>query len=125
MVDALATTLTRSQQIVGIFMAGMALAQIPAGLISDRVGRLPVLYVGMALFAFGAIAAAAANSIDLLLIARFVQGFGAATAVVLSRAIVRDVASGKEAARMMSLMMMIFTAAPVIAPSIGALLVAQ
>ena len=125
MVDALATTLTRSQQIVGIFMAGMALAQIPAGLISDRVGRLPVLYVGMALFAFGAIAAAAANSIDLLLIARFVQGFGAATAVVLSRAIVRDVASGKEAARMMSLMMMIFTAAPVIAPSIGALLVVQ
>jgi DHA1 family bicyclomycin/chloramphenicol resistance-like MFS transporter len=125
MVDALATSLTRSQQIVGIFMAGMALAQIPAGLISDRVGRLPVLYVGMVLFALGAIAAAAANSIDLLLLARFVQGFGAATAVVLSRAIVRDIASGKEAARMMSLMMMIFTAAPVIAPSIGALLVAQ
>ncbi len=106
-------------------MAGMALGQIPAGLISDRVGRMPVLYVGMLLFALGAIAAAVANSIDLLLIARFVQGFGAATAVVLSRAIVRDIASGKEAARMMSLMMMIFTAAPVIAPSIGALLVAQ
>ena len=125
MVDALATNLTKGQQIVGIFMAGMALGQIPAGLISDRVGRLPVLYVGMVLFAFGAIAAAAANSIDLLLIARFVQGIGAATAIVLSRAIVRDVASGKEAARMMSLMMMIFTAAPVIAPSFGALLVAQ
>lgn len=125
MVDALATSLTRGQQIVGIFMAGMALGQIPAGLISDRVGRLPVLYVGMVLFAIGALAAAAANSIDLLLTARFVQGFGAATAVVLSRAIVRDIASGKEAARLMSLMMMIFTAAPVIAPSIGALLVAQ
>lgn len=125
MVDALATSLTRGQQIVGIFMAGMALGQIPAGLISDRVGRLPVLYVGMLLFAISAIAAAASNSIDLLLTARFVQGFGAATAVVLSRAIVRDISSGKEAARMMSLMMMIFTAAPVIAPSIGALLVAQ
>ncbi len=125
MVDALETSLTRGQQIVGIFMAGMALGQIPAGLISDRVGRLPVLYVGMLLFAIGAIAAAAATSIDLLLTARFVQGFGAATAVVLSRAIVRDIASGKEAARMMSLMMMIFTAAPVIAPSIGAVLVAQ
>lgn len=125
MVDALATSLTRGQQIVGIFMAGMAFGQIPAGLISDRVGRLPVLYVGMLLFAIGAIAAAASNSIDLLLTARFVQGFGAATAVVLSRAIVRDISSGKEAARMMSLMMMIFTAAPVIAPSIGALLVAQ
>jgi len=125
MVDALATSLSRGQQIVGIFMAGMALGQIPAGLISDRVGRMPVLYVGMLLFALGAIAAATANSIDLLLLARFVQGFGAATAVVLSRAMVRDIASGKEAARMMSLMMMIFTAAPVIAPSVGALLVAQ
>ena len=67
MVDALATSLSRGQQIIGIFMAGMALAQIPAGLISDRVGRMPVLYVGMILFALGAIAAAAANSIDLLL----------------------------------------------------------
>ncbi len=60
-----------------------------------------------------------------LLAARFVQGIGAASAVVLSRAIVRDIASGRDAARLMSLMTMIFTAAPVIAPTFGALLVAQ
>jgi DHA1 family bicyclomycin/chloramphenicol resistance-like MFS transporter len=60
-----------------------------------------------------------------LLAARLVQGFGAAAAVVLSRAIVRDIATGKDAARLMSLMTMIFTAAPVIAPSFGALLVNQ
>ncbi|MGI9271770.1 MAG: multidrug effflux MFS transporter [Woeseiaceae bacterium] len=125
MAVALATSLSKGQQIVGIFMAGMALGQIPAGLVSDRVGRLPVLYAGMTLFAIGGMAAALAKQIDLLLIARFVQGFGAASAIVLSRAIVRDVASGKEAAKLMSLMMMIFTAAPVIAPTIGALLVAQ
>jgi MFS transporter, DHA1 family, multidrug resistance protein len=53
------------------------------------------------------------------------QGFGAASAVVLSRAIVRDISHGKESARLMSLMTMIFTAVPVIAPSIGAFLVAH
>lgn len=125
MVDALATSLSRGQQIVGIFMAGMAFGQIPAGLISDRAGRLPVLYAGMVLFAIGATAAALASDISLMLAARFVQGVGAAPAIVLSRAIVRDVASGKEAAKIMSLMTMIFTAAPVIAPSVGALLIAQ
>jgi len=125
MVDALATTLPRGQQIVGVFMFGMAFGQIPAGLFSDRLGRLPVLYAGMALFLLGAMIAALANDIEVLLAARFVQGFGSAAAIVLSRAIVRDISSGKDAARLMSLMTMIFTAAPVVAPSIGAVLVAH
>ncbi len=125
MVDALATTLPRAQQIVGVFMIGMACGQIPAGLFSDRLGRLPTLYAGMAIFAIAASIAALANNIELMLAARFVQGMGAASAIVLSRAIVRDVASGKHAARLMSLMTMIFTAAPVIAPTVGAVLVAQ
>jgi DHA1 family bicyclomycin/chloramphenicol resistance-like MFS transporter len=125
MVDALHTTLSRGQQIVGIFMVGMACGQIPAGLFSDRLGRLPTLYTGMTIFTVAATIAATASDIEVLLAARFVQGMGAASAVVLSRAIVRDVSSGKDAARLMSLMTMIFTAAPVIAPTIGALLVAQ
>ena len=125
MVEALATSLSRGQQIVGIFMIGMAFGQIPAGLISDRVGRLPVIYVGMTLFIIGAVATTTAASIEVMLFGRFIQGFGAAPAIVLSRAIVRDISSGKDAARLMSLMTMIFTVAPVIAPTIGALLVAQ
>lgn len=125
MVEALESTLTRGQQIVGIFMAGMAVGQIPAGLFSDRLGRLPTLYVGMTLFAIAATVAASSSDMEWLLVARFVQGVGAASAVVLSRAIVRDIASGRDAARLMSLMTMIFTAAPVIAPTFGALLVAQ
>lgn len=125
MVASLATNLPRGQLIVGAFMLGMACGQIPAGLFSDRLGRLPVLYSGMSLFAVAAIVATLAQSIDVMLAARFVQGFGGASAVVLSRAIVRDISSGKEAAKLMSLMTMIFTVAPVVAPSIGALLVAQ
>lgn len=125
MAEALGASLSRSQQIVGVFMVGMALSQIPAGLLSDRMGRMPVLYVGMGIFALGGIVAAMVEDIDLILAARFVQGFGAASGIVIGRAIVRDVSSGMAAARMMSLMTMIFTAAPVIAPSIGALLTTQ
>lgn len=125
MVDALNTTLSRGQQIVGVFMFGMALGQIPSGLASDRFGRLPTLYTGMAVFAVAACVAAIANDMEILLAARFVQGIGAASAIVISRAVVRDIATGKEAAKLMSLMTMIFTVAPVIAPSIGALLVSQ
>jgi DHA1 family bicyclomycin/chloramphenicol resistance-like MFS transporter len=125
MVDALNTNLSRGQQIVGIFMFGMALGQIPAGLASDRFGRMPIIYSGMGLFVSAGCVAAAADNMDLLLVARFAQGFGAAASIVISRAIVRDIASGKDAARLMSLMTMIFTAIPVIAPSIGALLVAR
>ena len=125
MVDALSTTLTLAQHIVGIFMAGMALGQVPWGLLSDRAGRMPVLYTGMSIFALGAMAAAASSDMTVILAARFLQGFGSASAIVLSRAIVRDIASGRDAARLMSLMTMIFTAAPVIAPSIGAFLTAH
>jgi DHA1 family bicyclomycin/chloramphenicol resistance-like MFS transporter len=125
MVRSLATDLPRGQLIVGAFMLGMACGQIPAGLFSDRLGRLPVLYAGMSLFALAASVAALAQNIDVMLAARFVQGFGGASAVVLSRAIVRDISSGKEAAKLMSLMTMIFTVAPVVAPSIGAQMVAQ
>lgn len=125
MVEALNTNLSRGQQIVGIFMLGMSLGQIPWGLASDRFGRLPAIYTGMGLFVIAASVAAVANNMELLLAARFVQGVGAAAAIVVSRAVVRDISSGRDAARLMSLMTMIFTAAPVIAPSIGALLVLQ
>lgn len=125
MVEALSTSLSKGQQIIGIFIGGMALGQIPAGLVSDRIGRLPVMYAGMTLFAIGATGAAMADNIELMLAARFVQGAGASSAIVLSRAIVRDIARGKEAAKLMSLMTMIFTTAPVIAPTLGALLVTQ
>ena len=125
MVEALATTLPLGQKIVGIFMVGMACGQIPSGLLGDRFGRLPTLYLGLSVFALAGTVAAASSSIAVMLGARFVQGIGAASAVVLARAIVRDVSTGQEMARLMSLMTMIFTAVPVLAPTAGALLVAQ
>lgn len=123
-VAALGAPMSAGQQIVGYYIAGIALGQLPAGLLSDRIGRLPVIYAGMGVFAVAAIVTTLATSIEVLLFARFVQGLGASAGIVLSRAIVRDIASGAEAARLLSLMVMIFTVAPMLAPMFGSLLVA-
>jgi DHA1 family bicyclomycin/chloramphenicol resistance-like MFS transporter len=123
MVRDLATTMPVGQQVVGLFMAGMAAGQLPFGLVSDRVGRMPALYVGIGLFTVAGFVTTFANDTDVLLTARFVQGVGSSAGMVLARAIVRDVSSGAESARLMSIMVMIFTAAPMIAPMFGSMLV--
>jgi DHA1 family bicyclomycin/chloramphenicol resistance-like MFS transporter len=123
MVFDFATTMSKGQQIVGLFMAGLALGQLPAGVLSDRLGRMPVIYAGVGIFTVAGVASALSTGIELMLIARFVQGMAASVGVVVTRAIVRDIASGVEAARLLTVMVMIFTAAPMLAPMAGALLV--
>ena len=100
-------------------MIGTGLGQLPAGFLSDRYGRLPVLYVGFVTFTLASIATSTSNHIEIVLAARFFQGLGTAVGVVITRAIVRDVASGKQMARLMSAMVMIFAATPMLAPIIG------
>ena len=123
MVFDFATTMSKGQQIVGLFMAGLALGQLPAGVLSDRLGRMPVIYAGVGLFTAAGVASALSTSVELMLAARFIQGMAASAGVVVTRAIVRDIASGVEAARLLTVMVMIFTAAPMLAPMAGALLV--
>jgi DHA1 family bicyclomycin/chloramphenicol resistance-like MFS transporter len=123
MVFDFATTMSKGQQIVGLFMAGLALGQLPAGVLSDRLGRMPVIYAGVGIFTVAGVASALSTGIELMLMARFVQGMAASVGVVVTRAIVRDIASGVEAARLLTVMVMIFTAAPMLAPMAGALLV--
>ncbi len=125
MVRDLATSMSTGQQVVGLFVAGIALGQIPAGLISDRVGRMPVLYSGIGIFTIAGIVCASTESIELLLLSRFIQGLGGSVGIVVSRAIIRDISSGVQAARLMSVMVMIFTAAPMLAPIVGGFLVFQ
>jgi DHA1 family bicyclomycin/chloramphenicol resistance-like MFS transporter len=125
MVHDLATTMSLGQQVVGLFMAGMAIGQLPAGLLSDHLGRMPVLFVGVALFTLAGVVASVSDNITLLLAARFVQGLGSSVGMVVARAIVRDVASGANAARLMSLMVMIFTIGPMLAPMLGSFLATQ
>jgi DHA1 family bicyclomycin/chloramphenicol resistance-like MFS transporter len=125
MVSELGTTMSLGQQIVALFMLGMAIGQLPAGLLSDRLGRMPVTYAGVVLFTICGAVAALSNDITVILVARFAQGIGAAVGMVVSRAIVRDVASGATAARLMTLMVMIFTLGPMLAPMLGAFLAGQ
>ncbi|MGI9203451.1 MAG: multidrug effflux MFS transporter [Woeseiaceae bacterium] len=123
MVRDLSTSMSLGQQVVGMFMAGMAIGQLPAGLVSDRIGRMPVLYFGIGLFTLAGIVTSVSDDINVILGARFVQGIGSSVGMVLARAMVRDISSGKQAARLMSFLVMVFTAAPMIAPLLGAYLV--
>ncbi|MDH4982317.1 multidrug effflux MFS transporter [Hyphomicrobium sp. D-2] len=118
--DALGVTDPNTRQdIVIIYMLGFAVGQLVYGRLSDRYGRKPVLMVGMGVFVVGSLAASFASGFTLLLLARLVQGLGAAAPRVLAIAIVRDRFSGREMARVMSFAMALFIIIPVLAPGMG------
>ncbi|MFB9236693.1 multidrug effflux MFS transporter [Plantactinospora siamensis] len=102
-------------------LIGLALGQLVTGPLSDRFGRrLPVL-IGVTAYALLALACAAAPSAGVLAATRFVQGFAGGTGVVVARAIVRDLYSGRAAAKYFSRLTLVFGVAPVAAPSLGSL----
>jgi DHA1 family bicyclomycin/chloramphenicol resistance-like MFS transporter len=104
--------------LVGYFLA-VALCQVVYGPLSDSVGRKPPLYFGMALYAVGALGCSIAPTIGWLVAARFLQGMGACAGMVIPRAVVRDLHTGPEAARLMALMMLVFSVSPILAPLFG------
>lgn len=110
------------QKIVIFYMAGFAAGQLFYGPLSDRFGRKPVLLFGLALFIAGSVWALIAQSFTALLGARLLQGLGAASPRVVAIAVVRDLYSGRQMARVMSLAMMVFIVIPVLAPTFGSLL---
>lgn len=105
-------------------LIGLALGQIVVGPISDAQGRRKPLIIGTSLFALASVFCALAPNITVLIIARFLQGFTAAAGVVLSRAVVRDVFSGREMTKFFSLLMVINAVAPVVAPMLGGAILA-
>jgi DHA1 family bicyclomycin/chloramphenicol resistance-like MFS transporter len=112
----------RTQLTVSSYLIGFAVGQVIYGPLSDRHGRRPVLLAAVALYLASTLACAAAQSVDLLIAARFLQGFGGSGAIVLARAVVRDLYSGVRAARELSLMGSISAFAPIVAPMIGGVL---
>lgn len=110
----------RAQLVLTAFVAGMGLGLFVAGPLSDAYGRKPIITLGFTIYALAAIAAVFAQSLEMLLIARFVQGLGAAGPRIVSLALVRDLYQGREMARITSFVMMIFILIPAVAPSIGA-----
>lgn len=108
-----------AQLVVTSFVLGMGLGTLFAGPLSDRFGRKRVIMAGSGLYALAALACYVAPTLEILLAARLIQGIGSAAPRTVSIAMIRDLFSGREMARIMSFVMMIFTVVPAIAPLMG------
>ena len=101
------------------FFLALGCGQLLYGPISDMLGRKPPLYFGLGLFTLASVGCALATNIETLVALRFVQGLGAAAGMAIPRAVVRDLHTGNEAARLMSLLMLVFSVSPILAPLVG------
>src|SRR5215470_7748769 len=104
---------------ISAYLVGFAIGQIAYGPLADRHGRKPVMLAAVLIFCAATLACAVAPSIETLIGARFLQAFGSSGAIVLARAVVRDLYEGPRAGRELSLMAMIMGLAPIVAPVIG------
>ncbi|RZU66254.1 DHA1 family bicyclomycin/chloramphenicol resistance-like MFS transporter [Microterricola gilva] len=108
-----------AQATMSVCMIGLGLGQLVAGPLSDRFGRRRPLLIGIALFALFSLACVFAPTIELLLLARLMQGLAGSAGVVISLAIARDLYSGAELSRMLSLLIVVGATAPIVAPIVG------
>ncbi|WP_267900256.1 multidrug effflux MFS transporter [Falsigemmobacter faecalis] len=113
-----------AQLILTSFVLGMGVGTFVAGPMSDAWGRRAVVMIGAVLFCAGAMLAWAGTSLETVLAGRILQGVGAAGPRIIAMATVRDIYSGRQMARIMSFVMMIFTIVPAAAPLIGAQIIA-
>jgi DHA1 family bicyclomycin/chloramphenicol resistance-like MFS transporter len=110
------------QGTLAAFFAGMAAAQLFYGPLADRLGRKPPLLLGLAIFTLASLGCAVTADIGTLTWLRFGQGLGGCAGMVMARAIVRDVAEGHAAIRLMAQLGLVQGLAPILAPSIGSAL---
>lgn len=113
----------RAPLILTAFVFGMGAGTFLTGPLSDAFGRRPVIFGGAALYMVSTVVAWASTSLELMLIARVFQGLGASGPRVVAIAVVRDLFSGREMAKIVSFIMLIFTLVPAFAPAMGALII--
>jgi len=122
MTGELHASATTVQLTLTAFLVGVTAGQLVFGPLSDRFGRVPPLLAGAALCVLASAAAVLAPNVGVLVVARLLQGLGGAAGMVIGRAVISDLATGKPAARAFSLMMIVGGVAPVVAPLLGGLL---
>ncbi|WP_437687640.1 multidrug effflux MFS transporter [Sorangium sp. So ce176] len=115
----LGTTASAVQLTLAVYFAGLGLGQLAYGPLTDRFGRKRPLYVGLALYVVASIGCALAPNVRSLIALRFLQAVGGAAGQVVTRAVVRDLYGGAAAARLLSLLMLVMGAAPILAPTLG------
>lgn len=113
------TTQSAMQYTLGVFFAGFCIGMLFYGPLSDRFGRRRLLISGMALFVLASALCTQVQSVEQLIILRGLQAFGSGAAVVMARAIARDVYSAKQLPHIMSLMTLVTMAGPLLAPLVG------
>lgn len=119
--DLLVTDTNDTQLIISMVFLGMAAGQLLFGPLSDSVGRKPALYGSLLVFGIGCLLSIFATDFNTMLIGRLLQGLGASGPRVVSVAVIRDQYEGREMAKVMSLIMMVFILVPMLAPFLGQL----
>ena len=110
-----------AQITLATWFAGLAVGQLTQGALSDRYGRRGPLIAGTLVYTLANAGCALAPDIATLSILRFVSAFGGSASMVIPRAVVRDLAEGHAAARLMSRLILVMGAAPILAPMLGGL----
>ena len=116
----LGASTSQAQLTLTAFLFGLAVGQLVAGPLSDRLGRRPPLLAGVLLYAVASLGCAVAGDIGVFALLRVLQGLGGAAGVVISRAVIRDHFEGSVAARAFAFAMLVNGLAPILAPIVGA-----
>lgn len=120
----LGTSMQAVQWTIVAYFLAFGLAQLVYGPWADQSGRKPPMYAGLGLFIVGTVICALAPTIEVLIFGRFIQGVGGAANMVVLRAVIRDLATGTDATRMMSTIMIVIAISPLLAPLSGSALLA-